>query len=90
MFAFQQSLPRGSRGYGGQGNLELAAKSYQEAVSLDPSLSPAWYNLGMCLALLGCIDKSKDALKRAEKLGHPHARQTIEDFEKGGLWFINF
>ena len=67
--------------YQNYGNHDLAIKSYRETVSLDPKLASGWYNLGACLLCKEHTTEGKEALEKAEKLGHIKAKELLEQFE---------
>jgi len=75
--------------YQDRGDLEKAMESYKQAISLDSNISQAWFNMGLCLGQLGCMDEAKDALRRAVELGHSCAQQALDAFDEGGVIIIS-
>jgi serine/threonine protein kinase len=65
------------------GRYEQAVKGFQAAIDLDPTYPSSWYNLGLCHFGLGCLDEARQALRKAAKLGHPRAQETLEAIEQG-------
>ncbi len=57
------------------GQLELAEKSFQQALALDAQLDRAWFGLGLVLVKQGRLDEAITALERNTQLQpmSPHA-----------------
>lgn len=55
-------------------NNEKAARLFQLAVGIDPTLSKGWYNLGLALGNAGMLEECEDALHNAVEIDPAYAR----------------
>jgi tetratricopeptide (TPR) repeat protein len=56
------------------GNSMKAARLFQLAVGVDPTLSKGWYNLGLTLGNAGKFEECEEAFKKAVQLDPAYAR----------------
>lgn len=61
-----------------KGNLENAAKFYEQSVAKDPKFSYAWENLGVVYRKLGNYDKALNAYKKAIAID-PKAKMALQN-----------
>ncbi|MGJ7457414.1 PA2778 family cysteine peptidase [Halomonas sp. RA08-2] len=65
-----------------RGDIEGSIEAFEWAVTVQPDLSVAWFNLGLALKGMNRKEQALEALTQAaERPGHwkPRARQTIEE-----------
>jgi len=75
--------------YAGLGQLDVAVKSYEKALIINPNYAQAHYNLGGALQQMGQLDQALSCYKEAINLQHAypvaHNNLGLISFERGQL-----